>query len=117
MPSLVHPSNLLVPGFTPPEDLSTATETAHAMNSDPMSPGEVEQASNLKSSLAAANPPSSFMCPVCWELMGDPVILDTGHSYDRGCIERWVFQQGFRTCPVTGQRLNHIELIPNHALR
>lgn len=62
-------------------------------------------------------PPSSYLCPVCWELMADPVVLDTGHSYDRPCIERWLFQQNNRTCPVTGQRLNHLELIPNHALR
>lgn len=60
--------------------------------------------------------PASFYCPVSMELMSDPVIVATGHTYDRICIERWL-QQGNRTCPVTGMRLRHLELTPNHALR
>lgn len=50
------------------------------------------------------------------ELMNDPVMVATGHTYDRVCIERWL-QQGNRTCPVTGMRLRHLELTPNFALR
>lgn len=46
----------------------------------------------------------------------DPVILATGHTYDRGSIERWL-EQGHKTCPVTGMRLRHLELTPNFALR
>ncbi|KAJ9525337.1 hypothetical protein QJQ45_003294 [Haematococcus lacustris] len=60
--------------------------------------------------------PSSFYCPVSMELMADPVMVATGHTYDRACIEKWL-QQGNRTCPVTGMRLRHLELIPNYALR
>ncbi len=60
--------------------------------------------------------PTSFYCPVSMELMSDPVMVATGHTYDRVCIERWL-QQGNRTCPVTGMRLRHLELTPNHALR
>ena len=48
--------------------------------------------------------------------MNDPVMVATGHTYDRVCIERWL-QQGNRTCPVTGMRLRHLELTPNFALR
>jgi F-box/WD-40 domain protein 7 len=50
------------------------------------------------------------------ELMSDPVMVATGHTYDRSCIEKWL-AQGHRTCPVTGMRLRHLELTPNHALR
>ena len=50
------------------------------------------------------------------ERMNDPVMVATGHTYDRVCIERWL-QQGNRTCPVTGMRLRHLELTPNFALR
>lgn len=50
------------------------------------------------------------------ELMNDPVMVATGHTYDRVCIERWL-QQGNRTCPVTGMRLRHLELTPNFAMR
>lgn len=60
--------------------------------------------------------PASFFCPVSMELMSDPVIVATGHTYDRVCIQRWI-EQSNRTCPVTGMRLRHLELTPNHALR
>lgn len=50
------------------------------------------------------------------ELMADPVMVATGHTYDRQCIEKWL-AQGNRTCPVTGMRLRHLELTPNYALR
>jgi F-box/WD-40 domain protein 7 len=59
---------------------------------------------------------ASFYCPVSMELMSDPVMVATGHSYDRTCIQKWL-EQGNRTCPVTGLRLRHLELTPNIALR
>lgn len=57
-----------------------------------------------------------FCCPICYEAMGDPVVLVTGHTYDRECITRWI-GNGHKTCPVTGVRLRHLELMPNFALR
>lgn len=60
--------------------------------------------------------PASFYCPISMELMADPVMVATGHTYDRPCIERWL-AQGHGTCPVTGARLRHLELTPNFALR
>lgn len=65
---------------------------------------------------AAPQGPASFYCPVSMELMSDPVMVATGHTYDRQCIAKWL-AQGNRTCPVTGMRLRHLELVPNHALR
>ena len=62
---------------------------------------------------------SACVASVCFpaqELMADPVMVATGHTYDRVCIERWL-AQGNRTCPVTGMRLRHLELTPNFALR
>jgi F-box/WD-40 domain protein 7 len=50
------------------------------------------------------------------ELMADPVMVVTGHTYDRVCIERWL-RSGNKTCPVTGLRLRHSEVTPNFALR
>ena len=46
--------------------------------------------------------------------MADPVMLCTGHTYDRVCIERW-FSQGEDTCPVTGLTLDNFHMTPNHA--
>ena len=60
--------------------------------------------------------PTSFYCPVSMELMADPVMVATGHTYDRICMEKWI-KQGNRTCPCTGSRLLHLELTPNYALR
>lgn len=50
------------------------------------------------------------------DIMRDPVMVATGQSYDRPCIERWI-HSGKRTCPKTGVRLRHTELTPNIALR
>lgn len=66
--------------------------------------------------LNALEIPVHFQCPITMELMQDPVMIATGHTYDRPAIQRW-WDQGHRTCPVTGARLRHLELIPNHAIR
>ncbi|MCL7031966.1 hypothetical protein MKW94_002238 [Papaver nudicaule] len=49
--------------------------------------------------------------------MTDPVILSSGHTFDRSSIQRWL-DSGNRTCPITKQLLpQNPSLIPNHALR
>jgi F-box/WD-40 domain protein 7 len=65
---------------------------------------------------SAPQAPTSFYCPISMELMADPVMVATGHTYDKVCIERWL-AQGNKTCPVTGMKLRHLELWPNYALR
>ena len=61
-------------------------------------------------------PPQNFCCPISMDIMSDPVMIATGHTYDRCCIEKWLVN-GHRTCPMSGQRLRHSELTPNIALR
>lgn len=49
--------------------------------------------------------------------MSDPVILSSGHTFDRTSIQRWI-DSGHRTCPITKLPLPQSPiLIPNHALR
>lgn len=60
--------------------------------------------------------PSEFVCPVSLELMNDPVIVSTGHTFDRPSIEAW-FATGRMTNPVTGIPLTNRNLTPNFALR
>ncbi|XP_040380828.1 U-box domain-containing protein 39-like [Oryza brachyantha] len=36
--------------------------------------------------MAGATPPE-FVCPISGELMGDPVIVPTGETFERGCVE------------------------------
>jgi F-box/WD-40 domain protein 7 len=50
------------------------------------------------------------------DIMHDPVVCATGMTYNRASITRWL-EAGHKTCPSTGQRLRHLELVPNFALR
>ncbi|KAF8396363.1 hypothetical protein HHK36_017980 [Tetracentron sinense] len=49
--------------------------------------------------------------------MRDPVMVSTGITYDRECIERWIFSSKKNTCPVTKQVLSDTDLTPNHTVR
>ncbi|KDP44728.1 hypothetical protein JCGZ_01228 [Jatropha curcas] len=48
--------------------------------------------------------------------MKDPVIVASGHTYDRNSIAQWI-NAGHHTCPNSGQRLIHMALVPNYALK
>lgn len=61
--------------------------------------------------------PDHFKCPISLEIMSDPVILSSGHTFDRSSIQRWL-DAGHRICPITKLPLpDYPSLIPNHALR
>lgn len=60
--------------------------------------------------------PLSFMCPLSYEVMRDPVMSADGHSYERECIQQW-FDTGHDTSPMTGLRLANTLLTPNIVLR
>ncbi|CAA2968595.1 U-box domain-containing 15-like [Olea europaea subsp. europaea] len=60
--------------------------------------------------------PHEFLCPITLEIMTDPVIIATGQTYERQSIQKWL-NSGHKTCPKTGQTLNHLILAPNFALR
>ncbi|KAH0909946.1 hypothetical protein HID58_033267 [Brassica napus] len=49
--------------------------------------------------------PHEFLCPITLEIMQDP----------EG-IQKW-FDAGHKTCPKTGQTLDHLSLAPNYALK
>ncbi|KAK1416289.1 hypothetical protein QVD17_32078 [Tagetes erecta] len=61
--------------------------------------------------------PDVFRCPISLELMKDPVTLSTGITYDRENVERWIYEDGKNTCPVTGVVLTSLEPVPNHTIR
>nr|XP_004296299.2 PREDICTED: putative E3 ubiquitin-protein ligase LIN-1 [Fragaria vesca subsp. vesca] len=48
--------------------------------------------------------PQDFLCPLSGELFEDPVTLETGQTFERSAIRAW-FDEGNRTCPVTGKAL------------
>ncbi|KAG2706200.1 hypothetical protein I3843_05G083100 [Carya illinoinensis] len=60
--------------------------------------------------------PHEFLCPITLEIMTDPVIVATGQTFERESIRKWL-DSNHRTCPKTGQTLNHLSLAPNFALK
>ncbi|GMI84618.1 ARABIDOPSIS THALIANA PLANT U-BOX 9, plant U-box 9 [Hibiscus trionum] len=58
----------------------------------------------------------SFKCPLSGKIMGDPVILASGQTYDRPYIENWL-NQGNLTCFQTKEVLSHSFLTPNCLVR
>lgn len=72
--------------------------------------------SSSYSQLIFSNIPDEFRCPISLDLMRDPVIIASGHTYNRNSIAQWI-NSGHQTCPKTGKRLIHMALIPNYALK
>lgn len=61
-------------------------------------------------------PPEELRCPISLQLMYDPVIIASGQTYERICIEKW-FGDGHNTCPKTQQQLSHLSLTPNYCVK
>ncbi|KAJ0977004.1 hypothetical protein J5N97_012478 [Dioscorea zingiberensis] len=61
-------------------------------------------------------PPEELRCPISLQLMYDPVIISSGQTYERACIEKW-FDDGHSTCPKTQQQLPHLSLTPNYCVK
>lgn len=61
-------------------------------------------------------PPEELRCPISLQLMYDPVIISSGQTYERICIEKW-FGDGHYTCPKTQQHLDHRFLTPNYCVK
>ncbi|KAG2317131.1 hypothetical protein Bca4012_068022 [Brassica carinata] len=55
-------------------------------------------------------------CPISLEIMNDPVVLETGHTYDRSSIAKW-FSAGNITCPKTGKNLSSTVLVSNVSVK
>ena len=61
-------------------------------------------------------PPEELRCPISLKLMYDPVIISSGQTYERACIEKWL-SDGHTTCPKTQQQLSHVSLTPNYCVK
>ncbi|CAI8598098.1 unnamed protein product [Vicia faba] len=71
---------------------------------------------NNKKSGQMLLPPEELRCPISLQLMSDPVIIASGQTYERACIEKW-FNDGHNTCPKTQQKLAHLSLTPNYCVK
>uniref|UniRef100_A0A2P2LC98 RING-type E3 ubiquitin transferase n=1 Tax=Rhizophora mucronata TaxID=61149 RepID=A0A2P2LC98_RHIMU len=72
--------------------------------------------SNIRKSGQMGIPPEELRCPISLQLMYDPIIIASGQTYERICIEKW-FSDGHDTCPKTQQRLSHLTLTPNYCVK
>lgn len=71
---------------------------------------------NFRRSGQVPMPPEELRCPISLQLMYDPVIIASGQTYERICIEKW-FSDGHNTCPKTQQQLAHLGLTPNYCVK
>lgn len=71
---------------------------------------------NSRKSGQMALPPEELRCPISLQLMYDPVIIASGQTFERICIEKW-FSDGHNTCPKTQQKLSHLSLTPNYCVK
>ncbi|GER56422.1 U-box domain-containing family protein [Striga asiatica] len=71
---------------------------------------------NLRRSGQMPVPPEELRCPISLQLMYDPVIIASGQTYERVCIEKW-FDDGHQTCPKTQQQLPHLSLTSNYCVK
>lgn len=45
--------------------------------------------------------PSDFECPICCDLLLDPIVGKCGHDFCKHCLEEWIASQaGPATCPL-----------------
>ncbi|KAL5216263.1 hypothetical protein ABZP36_007664 [Zizania latifolia] len=61
-------------------------------------------------------PPEELRCPISLQLMHDPVVVASGQTYERACIEKW-FDSGNTTCPKTRKELSQLSMTPNYGIK
>lgn len=59
--------------------------------------------------------PMNFLCPITHEVMEEPVIIETGHTYEKSAIEYWLKEN--TTCPLTGLEVKSKKLQSNYYLK
>lgn len=66
--------------------------------------------------LSRAIIPEVFKCPLSLRLMYDPVVIESGQTFERMWIQKW-FEEGNHTCPKTKMKLVCQSLTPNTAMK
>ncbi|AQK44387.1 U-box domain-containing protein 7 [Zea mays] len=61
-------------------------------------------------------PPEELRCPISLQLIYDPVVITSGQTYERACIEKW-FDSGNTTCPKTRKQLSQLLRTPNYCIK
>ncbi|KAL4577635.1 hypothetical protein LXL04_013745 [Taraxacum kok-saghyz] len=61
-------------------------------------------------------PPEEFKCPISCKVMYDPVVIDSGVTFERVWIQKW-FNEDHDTCPKTQTKLSNFLLTPNTTMK
>ncbi|KAI4340650.1 hypothetical protein MLD38_025462 [Melastoma candidum] len=94
--------------------LEGATRNSQAFNRQFSELGSFNLRQSMRKSINL--PPEELRCPISLQIMYDPVIISSGQTYERICIEKW-FADGHNTCPKTQQELSHLGLTPNYCVK
>ena len=70
---------------------------------------------NLCNLFSMDNIPIEFLCPISLDIMKDPVIMPDGQTYERDSIYAALKHSLFS--PITKQRLNFKDAVPNYAIK
>ncbi|XP_044490382.1 LOW QUALITY PROTEIN: U-box domain-containing protein 45-like [Mangifera indica] len=105
-------------GSTPcsPTVQSSFEEGGHAFDRQLSKLSSFNFRSNNRKSEQMPLAPEELRCPISLQLMYDPVIIASGQTYERLCIEKW-FSDGHNTCPKTREKLPHLCLTPNYCVK
>nr|XP_033802114.1 zinc-binding protein A33-like isoform X2 [Geotrypetes seraphini] len=57
-----------------------------------------------------------LLCPICYDILQDPVILDCSHNTCRGCIDRLWEDQAACSCPLCRREHTDRKYTPNNLL-
>ncbi|KAF8098991.1 hypothetical protein N665_0255s0064 [Sinapis alba] len=60
--------------------------------------------------------PEHFKCPLSLTVMYDPVIISSGHTFERMQIQKW-FDEGNESCPKSRRTLDDFTMKPNLAMK
>lgn len=74
-----------------------------------------QDVSGSRENFAVHEPYSEFKCRLTGKVMDDPVLISSGHTYEREAILQ-EFAKGELKDPITGEGLKDDVLSPNHAL-
>uniref|UniRef100_A0A1J3DN80 RING-type E3 ubiquitin transferase n=1 Tax=Noccaea caerulescens TaxID=107243 RepID=A0A1J3DN80_NOCCA len=88
--------------------------SVHLSVNDPLCSGNAAEAgcSEERNGLL----PEQFKCPLSLTVMYDPVIISSGHTFERMWIQKW-FDEGNESCPLSKTRLDDFTLKTNVAIK
>ena len=58
----------------------------------------------------------NYICPISHDVFYNPVTTSDGQTYEKMEILRW-FLEGNETSPLTGKKLENLEIVPNIILK